>query len=356
MGTELKEQNLRAYDDEIDLIELIASLWRGRVQVLVAMFIALLVAVGYLLVKPSEYIVEAQVSHPNSLELAELVVLTLEPSDDLSASAKSFYSPEEVFVTAQRELLSRATQREFVLSINESMEGGGEPLDFELFSEELAVVPQKVGKTATGLFLVQLRCQDEGKCAGLVNDYVDFVHDKVRGALVADMLSLLYSEAQRVEESISHIRKNHSQAVEDRLKSLDGMIKVAREMGWVEPNSSVLASDKVMPRYYEGYRVLEGDRARLAAQLDDEAFVAGLRSKQRNLRLIESGVARIAEVKTKVSVLDVVDYAYPTGKPVAPNKKLVVILALILGGMIGVVLVFVRYGIESYRSKKTAVG
>jgi len=356
MGTELKEQNLRDYDDEIDLIEIVALLWKGRVQVLVVMLVALLAAAGYLLAKPAEYIVEAQVSHPNSLELAELVVLTLEPSDDLSASSKSFYSPKEVFVTAQRELLSRATQREFVLSVNKSMEGASGPLEFGSFSGGLEVVPQKVGKAVTGLFLVRLRCQDEGRCAGLVNDYVDFVHDKVRGALVADMLSLLSSEAQRVDESIFHIRENHSQSVEDRLKNLDAMIKVAREMGWVEPNSSVLASDKVMPRYYEGYRVLEGDRARLAAQLDDEAFVAGLRSKQRSLRLIESGVSRIAEVKTKVSVLDVVDYAYPTGKPVAPNKKLVVILALMLGGLVGVVSVFVRYGIESYRSKKTVVG
>jgi len=356
MGTELKEQNLRTYDDEIDLIELIASLWRGRVQVLVVMFIALLVAVGYLLVKPSEYIVEAQVSHPNSLELAELVVLTLEPGDDLSESAKSFYSPEEVFVTAQRELASRGTQREFVLSVNESMNGADKPLNFESFSKGLKVVPQKAGKAVTGLLFVQLRCSDEERCAGLVNDYVDFVHDKVREALVADMLSLLSSEAQRAEEAISHIRKNHKLAIDDDLKRLDGMIEVARAMGWAEPNSSVLASDKVMPRYYEGYRVLEGDRARLAAQLDDEAFVAGLRSKQRSLRLIESGVSRIAEVKTKVSVLDVVDYAYPTGKPVAPNKKLVVILALMLGGLVGVVSVFVRYGIESYRSKKTVVG
>jgi len=356
MGTELKEQNLRDYDDEIDLIEIVALLWKGRVQVLVVMLVALLAAAGYLLAKPAEYIVEAQVSHPNSLELAELVVLTLEPSDDLSASSKSFYSPKEVFVTAQRELLSRATQREFVLSVNKSMEGASGPLEFGSFSGGLEVVPQKVGKAVTGLFLVRLRCQDEGRCAGLVNDYVDFVHDKVRGALVADMLSLLSSEAQRAEEAISHIRKNHKLAIDDDLKRLDGMIEVARAMGWAEPNSSVLASDKVMPRYYEGYRVLEGDRARLAAQLDDEAFVAGLRSKQRSLRLIESGVSRIAEVKTKVSVLDVVDYAYPTGKPVAPNKKLVVILALMLGGLVGVVSVFVRYGIESYRSKKTVVG
>jgi len=356
VGTELKEQNLRAYDDEIDLVELIASLWRGRVQVLVVMFIALLVAAGYLLVMPSEYVVEAQVSHPNSLELAELVVLTLEPSDDLSASSKSFYSPKEVFVTAQRELVSRATQREFVLSVNESMEGANEPLDFDSFSGGLEVVPQKIGKAGTGLFLVRLRCQDEEWCAGLVNDYVDFVHDKVRGALVADMLSLLSSEARRVEESMSHLRENHRQAVGDGLKRLDGMVRVARDMGWAEPNSSILASDKVVPRYYEGYRVLEGDRARLATQLDDEVFIAGLRPKQRHLRSIESDVSRIAEVKSQVSVLDVVDYAYPTGKPVAPNKKLVILLALILGGMAGVVLVFVRYGIESYRSKKAVVG
>ncbi len=356
MGTELKEQNLRTYDDEIDLVELIASLWRGRVQVLVVMFIALLVAVGYLLVKPSEYIVEAQVSHPNSLGLAELVVLTLESSDDLSASSENFYSPKEVFVTAQRELVSRATQREFVLSVNESMEGANEPLKFDSFSGGLEVVPQKVGKAVTGLFLVRLRCQDEEWCAGLVNDYVDFVHNKVRGALVADMLSLLSSEARRAEESMSQLRQNHRQAVGDGLKKLDGMIGVARDMGWAEPNSLILASDKALPRYYEGYRVLEGDKARMAAQLDDEAFIAGLRPKQRRLRSIESDVSRIAEVKTKVSVLNVVDYAYPTGKSVAPNKKLVVILALMLGAMVGVVSVFIRYGIESYRSKKTVVG
>jgi len=356
MGTEFKEQNLRAYDDEIDLMELVAFLWRAKVQVLVVMLIAVLVATGYLLVKPSEYIVEAQASHPNSLELAKLVVLTLEPSGVLSESSESFYSPKEVFVTAQRELVSRATQREFVLSVNESIGEGDNLLSFDFFSGGLTVVSQNTKKADTGLFLVRLRCQDEVLCAGLVNDYVDFVHDKVRGTLVADMLSLLSSEAQRVEESMAHIKKNHRQVVDDGLKELDGLIKVAREMGWAEPNSSILASNKAVPRYYEGYRVLEGDRARLAAQLDDEAFVVGLRSKQRSLRLIESGVSRIAEVESRVSVLNVVDYAYPTGKAVAPNKNLIIALALMLGAMAGLVLVFIRYGVESYRSQKAVAG
>ncbi len=346
-------------EDEIDLMELFGIVWRGRVQLIVVVLLSLLLASLYLWWQAPQYRVEAQVSHPNSLELAELVVLTLEPNeDDLSASTKALYSPKEVFVTAQREIVSRATQREFVLSVNKQLSNDSEPLDFSWFVNSLKVVAQKEDKAATGIYLVSIECGDELWCSGLVNDYVDFVHEKVRESLVTDMLALLESEATRLSDSMRYLRKNHKQVIQDRLVVLDVQIGIAKEMGWAAPKMEILASDKRMARYYEGYKLLESQRKQLLLQLDSEPHIAGLRGQQRRLERIELDKARITTVSDDVSVLNVVDYAYPTGIPVSPNKKLVVIMAFLLGGFLGLVLVFVVHGVRvcQLRAKELSEG
>ncbi len=339
-------------EDEIDLMELFAILWRGRMQVVAVLALSLVVALLYLWWQVPQYRVEAQVSHPNSLELAELVVLTFEPDeDDLSASTRALYSPKEVFITAQREIVSRATQREFVLSVNKQLSDDKELLGFGWFAGSLKVVEQKQGKVATGIYLVSLECADELWCSGLVNDYVDFVHEKVRESLVADMLALLDSEAKRLSDSMGYLRRDHKQVIQDRLVVLDVQIGIAKEMGWAVPKMEVLAADKRMPRYYEGYKLLESERKQLLLQLESEPHIAGLRGQQSRLERIELDKARISAINDDVSVLNVVDYAYPTGAPISPNKKLVVIMAVLFGGFLGLVLVFVVHGVKAYRSR-----
>lgn len=336
--------------DEIDIMELFAILWKGRIKLFLVVSFSVMLACFYLWWQVPQFRVEAQVSHPNSLELAELVVLTLEPNeDDLSDSTKALYSPAEVFVTAQREIVSRATQREFVLFTNERLDESKELLDFRWFASALKVVAQQQGKSATGVHLVSLGCADELRCAGLVNDYVDFVHEKVRASLVADLLALLNSEATRLNDSMDYLRKTHQQIIQDRLVVLDVHISIAKEMGWDTPKMELLASDKRMPRHYEGYKLLESERAQFLLQLESEPHIAGLRGQQGRLERIELDKARIMSINDDVSVLSVVDYAYPTGVPVSPNKKLVILIAVVLGGFLGLVLVFVVHEIKNYR-------
>jgi len=349
MNQQLEPSAARAYDDEIDLMELVVIVWRARWLLMAVTVLVIIIAAAYVQSKPSVYHLEAQVSHPNSFQEAELGVLTLNPTED------DLYLPQEVFATTQRELVSRATQREFVLWVNQRLVKGQQPMVFDWFANTLKVEAEVRGKAATGVYLVSLVCVDEERCSGLVNDYVDFVHDKARQALVSDMLEFLASKSQRLVGSIDLLRENHKLVVADKLVVLDTQIEIAREVGWATPVVEVLASDKKVPRYYAGYRLLESVRAQLLLQLESDAHISGLRGLQQRLESFESAKRRISGIGGDVSVLNIVDYAYPTNVPVSSNKKLILAVAALLGGMLGLIAVFISHSIKSYRKTTVAV-
>lgn len=336
----------RTYDDEIDLMELVVELWRGRWLVAATVLVFLVVAVGYLFVKAPVYHLEARVAQSSAVDLSGLVVLSG------GGKVEALFSPEEVFVMVQQVLVSQTARRGFVAAFNKSLVGGREAIDLNWFLGGLKVVAEKKGKAESGVYSVSLDCADEALCADLVNGYVAFVQNKVRESLVLDVLAQLSSEEGRVGSLIDDLMKGHKQAVSDRVIVLDAQIKVARELGWAVPNAEVLVSDKELPRYFEGYKLLEAERVQLLAELESEAYIVGLRQLQQRLGYIEIDRARIASVKGGVSVLNVVDYAYPTGISIAPNKKLVLVLAVMLGGMFGVLGVFVGCGVRSYRARE----
>ncbi len=343
MNQQLVSKREAIRDDEIDLMELIVIVWRGRYQLLICLLLAWALAQVYIWRQPLLYKLEAQVAHPNSLELAELVVLTLEPK--LSVSTQSSYSPKEVFVTAQREILSRATQREFVLFVNEE----GTPLNFDWFVGSLKVVEEKLEGSEIDLYSISLSCSDEVWCSDLINDYLNFVREKVKTTLVSNMLALLSSESKRIRETMDYLKAGHQQVIGDRLLILDSQIQIAREMGWHTPNFEVLASDKEVPRYYEGYKLLESERKQLMRQLGSDSHIVGFRDQQRRLARLELNKARITAVKDEVSVLDVVDYAHPAGALVSPNKKMVLIFSIMLGGLVGIFGIFAVHGVKAHR-------
>lgn len=56
--------------EQIDLIELLLQLWRGKMTIIVAVIIAILLAVGYLMIAKEKWTSTAIITQPDAAQVA----------------------------------------------------------------------------------------------------------------------------------------------------------------------------------------------------------------------------------------------------------------------------------------------
>lgn len=340
-------------EDEIDLMELFVVLWRGRRLVILVSVLSAVVAIGYALITPTQYKLEARVSAPSGMQLAQFVTSTFDPgADGVSGAAASLYSPKELFASALRDMASNSVKREFVADWNSKIADSEEFLDRRWFESALLVGKEIEDKEETGVYQLSIECSEQEYCASLINSYLGFVSARSSEAVSAGLVKLLEADKHRVEDQLARSMRVHNQSIKDRVTKLDSQITVARSMGWELPNEAILASDKPVQPHYQGYKLLEAQKAALLLQIDNPAFASGIRSQEERIRKIGGAAERLSELSKDIQVIGVLDYAYPIDSVVAPKRRLIVIMAVILGGLLGVFAVFVRHGVRSYQARQ----
>jgi LPS O-antigen subunit length determinant protein (WzzB/FepE family) len=249
-------------------------------------------------------------------------------------------------------MASNSVKREFVADWNSKIAESDKLLDRLWFESDLLVTKEKDGKNETGVYQLAIECSDQEYCASLINSYLGFVSARSSEAVSVELVKLLEADKQRVENQLKTAMRMHNQSIKDRVTKLDSQIAVARSMGWELPNEAILASDKPVQSHYQGYKLLEAQKASLLSQIDNPAFASGIRSQEERIRKIDGAAERLSELSKGIQVIGVLDYAYPIDDVVAPKSGLIVVMALILGGMLGIFAVFIRHGIHSYQARQ----
>lgn len=344
----LSQGEQRAERGDINLIEVFGVLWQGKWLIALCLTVAVLVSVLEVQRKGVVYHVESRLSPPHSINVAytQLEILQLEPGDGRAVkSIKALYTASELFDQVERELGSRSAQRQFLLSQSVSKE-----LTPGWFENKIRIERNGKGKGEQRILVVSMVCKDPDLCADLIDQYVAFVKKNGRDGLVAELMALLDSEEHKARQKAEYLKRVHRQSISDRIERLNAQIDIAKGLGWVDPQVGIVSSDKVVSRYYEGYKLLKMEREGLKAQYDNESFVVGLRQQQQKLARIELERQRIDSYRNEISVANVVDMAYASGRPSGPNMKLVLIVAVVLGSLVGGFLVLVRHGYKAYKS------
>lgn len=194
-------------------------------------------------------------------------------------------------------------------------------------------------------------------------------------------------EAQRQAIVSSH---------EERIRVLENAEQIAARLGIEKPTTprdlgrqthdreviyAEINSQGGLPLYFMGVEALRAEREILAENINQEVKSAEIREIESQLhqlkhnRSIEALMAREdlspfteeynklrAEneilaanmvAKDEVSVASIIHWAYPSDRPNTPGKAMVLALSLVLGGMLGVFLVFMsRFvaSVKGYRS------
>ncbi|EFD3381462.1 LPS O-antigen chain length determinant protein WzzB [Escherichia coli] len=284
--------------EQIDLIDLLMQLWRGKMTIIISVIVAIALAIGYLAVAKEKWTSTAIITQPDVGQIA-----------GYNNAMNVIYGQAAPKVSDLQETLIGRFSSAFS-ALAETLDNQEEPekLTIEPYvkNQQLPLTVSYVGQTAEG---AQMK----------LAQYIQQVDDKVNQELEKDL-----------KDNIALGRKN----LQDSLRTQEVVAQIQQTQDVTQDTMFLLGSEALESMIkHEATRPL--------------VFSSNYYQTRQNLLDIES---------LKVDDLDIHAYRYvmkPT-LPIrrdSPKKAITLILAVLLGGMVGAGIVLGRNALRNYNAK-----
>ncbi|MBS3186421.1 LPS O-antigen chain length determinant protein WzzB [Pseudomonas sp. PCH44] len=333
---------LKSNNEEIDLVELVRELWKGRVLILSVMLMFLFCAVIYVYVKAPQYEAKATVRAPSQEGIAALNIGRGDKSGLRLLEAK------DVYAVYLRNLQSESIRRKFFEDVyvpDLKAEGHevGNDQSYRQFSNDARV--ENADANLSSRATITLLAFQPQTAAYWVQLYSNLAAAQAVRQLIADVQSDAKAKAEGLEQQIEIDRDSARKQREDKIIQLKEALSIARAVGLEKPPfiSASLASELSSEisgglAYMRGSKALEAEIAMFEARISDDPYIPGLRQKQADLSFyrklsIDPAAVEVYQMDGEVKLPD---------RPAKPRIALILVAALVLGALVGLVLVFVR--------------
>lgn len=200
--------------EQIDLIELLLQLWRGKMTIIVAVIIAILLAVGYLMIAKEKWTSTAIITQPDAAQVATytnaLNVLYGGNAPKISEVQANFISRFSSAFSALSEVLDNQKERE-KLTIEQSVKGQALPLSVSY-----------VSTTAEG---AQRR----------LAEYIQQVDEEVAKELEVDLKDNITLQTKTLQESLETQEVVAQEQKDLRIKQIEEALRYADEAKITQP-------------------------------------------------------------------------------------------------------------------------
>jgi len=320
MTTDLSKKT----SDEIDLMDLVIQIWRGKWIVVSFVVVAIILAVIYLSVAKQKWTSEAIVTYPDSGQIANYnnamgVLYGLTPSS----------VPTVIDV-----------QQRFFGRFNSAISALSEQLANQPISEKLTIIPAvkdqptplKISYTASGA----------GEAQKTLTTYIQQINKRVVTELDNDLQTSINSKIEDLKQDLATQEKVAQEKKDLRLKMLNQALIVAQESNiknTLVQQAETLSEDTLF--------VLGSDA--LSATIKNEATrPLPLDASYYNAR---QALMAISALKSNPDSTYALRYVMKPDLPVhrdSPKKSIILVLAVLLGGIIGAGVVLARNAIKNY--------
>lgn len=361
--------------DEIDLFELIINLWKQKLPI--AAFTALSVGFGgiYTVIAPEKWTAEARLSLPkitaiDSLNPPALAVFKQqaqidESEDDLLVrdlnTIAPEVSPEQIMADFLGELRSVQTLLAFEATAEEPLfQFQSTPADEDKIDAASGFLESSLKVTApaknTTHHVVELTLDNPVKAARVLSEYVAFVNNKVISDRARHLELGIRRAIQTNEFEIERAERSYVRRLEENLAVLEEALQIARAAG-IQDNQSGLFVGRDDNRlteasglYLRGEKLLSAEIQALQARIQGSSLIPEVRDRQAENELLKG---------IRIDISDA--FAYTLEKPAtpprdrdAPKTQLILALALVLGGMVGVLTALIRTAIRNRQARAAA--
>ncbi|PKH20178.1 LPS O-antigen chain length determinant protein WzzB [Enterobacterales bacterium CwR94] len=314
-------------DDELDLMDVIAQLWKGKVIIIAAVVVFVLLGLSYALLAKEKWTSEAIVTQPSAGQVA-----------NYNAALNVMYSqyPQDKLGIAdlQQQLFAR-----FYASMNaqvNALQNLEEPLDLKV---------AEVVKGQKEPLSVSFTAQTAKEAQAQVTHYIKLTNDDVVKDYGEDIKRNLAVKERELTDNLASQELVFESKKQQRIDVLKQALKIAQASNIVESNltQAEFLSDDTL--YMLGSRALS-------------AMIANESTKPLSFDDLYYGTQRalsaIQNLKIQVDNLQSFRYIMQPDLPIrreSPKRALVIILSALLGGLVGAGAVLGRNMMANYRQR-----
>ena len=310
--------------EQIDLIDLLMQLWRGKVTIFITVIVAIALAIGYLAVAKEKWTSTAIVTQPDVGQIA-----------GYNNAMNVIYGQAAPKVSDLQEALIGRFSSAFS-ALAETLDNQEEPekltIEPSVKNQPLPLAVSYVGQTAADA---------QKKLA----EYIQQVDDQVNKELEKDLKDTIALGMKNLKDSLKTQEVVAQEQKDLRIRQIQEALQYANQAQLAKPQIQQTEDVTQDTLFLLGSDALESMIKHEATR--PLVFSPGYYQTRQNLLDIES---------LKVDDLDINAYRYvmkPT-LPIrrdSPKKAITLILAVLLGGMVGAGIVLGRNALRNYNAK-----
>ncbi|PRA66504.1 O-antigen chain length regulator [Pseudomonas sp. MYb187] len=332
----------RLIEDENDLVELLKGLWQQRIVIFTVAAVVTLSALIYVLLATPVYESKVFIEPPTQNDIAHL---NSGRGADTGLEVITIKNVYDVYLRRlQSESLRRVFfQKVYLPSLPEEKRKGSQDKLYNDFNKVLTVAV--AAKDTPDRFVVSANAELPQRAAEWVVDYARKAGDLAKKEVLTNVKSDATVKANNLQQQVTIAQESMRKQREDEVVQLQEALVVAKSIGLERPliiSSSFSTSSPAMTEgsmaYMRGSKALEAEINNLKSRKSDDPFIEKIRPKEAALAFYRglSVDPKVIEVYRQDGVVELSD------QPVKPKKLLVVVLALVIGSMLGLVLGFGR--------------
>ncbi len=363
------------YDDEIDLLSLILTIWEGKWKIIFIMAVSLLSVFGFNIFKPNTtFTASTEIKPITSFEFDKYSLFNATGVFGVKKETLLNLYIEQI---QEGSLLETAVYK-FNLINKENFNSESDYKEaIEIFVSNIEVLKPINEKNEVRLHhVLSAQYNDKDKWKNLLTFVNEEANRKVKTTLINRFATIVSIENQKKDFSIKDIdikienaKNDYGKNTKNRLAFLTEQAAIARKL---DIQKNTIASQRFnaqntfvtnvktdAPFYLRGYLAIEEEIRQIKNRKDKNAFTDGLYGLEQQKRTLEQDetIERAIGLfdKTplnqddfKATIVKVATTYYK----IINNKNLYYVLAIVLGGIIGVVYVLIT---DAFKKRKTNI-
>lgn len=310
--------------EQIDLIDLVVQLWRGKVTIIVCVVVAIVLAVGYLAVAKEKWTSTAIITQPDVAQIAtynnalNIVYGSSAPKvSDLQTNVIGRFSTS---LSALAETLDNQEKPE-KLTIEQSVKGQPLPLAVSYVSNSAEGAQRQLA------------------------EYIQQTDEKVAKELKLDLIDNIKLQTTTLEDSLKTQEVVAQEQKELRIRQIQEALRYAEQANVTKPQlqqTQDVTQDSMFLLGSDALKSMIAHEATRPLILSDNYF-------QTKQKLLD-----IENLKLESAEMHAYRYVMKPSLPVrrdSPKKAITLVLAVLLGGMIGAGVVLGRNALRGYKAK-----
>ncbi|NIF31130.1 LPS O-antigen chain length determinant protein WzzB [Enterobacter sp. Cy-643] len=312
--------------ENIDLIDLIIQLWRGKIAIAAAMILAILIAIVYLTFAKEKWTSEAIVTLPDTGQISNY-------SNAMSVLNAQY--PETV------PSLSEIQQRYFG-RFNSAISALSEQLDNQQTPEKLTVEP--AAKDQPLPLKISYVASSAEQAQKTLNTYLQQINKRTVAELDDDLKTSVDAKISDLKDLLATKEKVAKEKQQKRLDELNQALLVAQQSNITKPavsQAETMSEDTLFALGSEALSSMIKNEASRPLPLDNSYFNA------------RQSLLAVSELKSTPETTYAFRYVMKPTLPVrkdSPKKGLTLVLAALLGIIVGSGYVLGRNALRNYKS------